>query len=253
MKKIIALMICALMLLSACGGTSANSGTAQKPVLVMGTNAEFPPFEFIGETGLVENYDGIDVAIAMQIAEDHGYTLEISNMEFDGLLAALSQGKIDFIAAGMSVTDERKENADASVEYYLAAQNIIVMGDDDSVTSGADLTDKTIGVQEGTTGDIICSDDMGLDVTRYKKGADAVMALKKGDVDAVVIDTAPAASFVKKNSDLKLITDDEFFGEEAYAIWVKKGNTELLDRINQTLTKMLNDGSIDKLSVEYSE
>lgn len=274
MKKIIKMLsvMCLAALLSACGGgapassnAAPSSGSAApasngaaansaKPVLTMGTNAEFPPFEFIAESGLVGQFDGIDVALAKQIADDHGYELKIENMEFDGLIAAVNTGKIDFIAAGMTVKADREENADASIKYYNAIQYIIVKKENNTVRSAADLIGKNIGVQEGTTGDFFADEDIDdATVKRYKKGVDAVLALKKGDVDAVIIDSAPAQAFVNQNDDLMIVEDSDFFGNEEYAMWVKKGNTELLEKINSTLQKMKDDGSIDELSRKYAE
>lgn len=249
MKKIAVILSMAMLVcgLAACGGDSAkNSDT-----ITFGTNAEFPPFEFVASNGVIGQYDGIDMAIAKQIAEKNDMTAEIENMEFDSLLIALENGQIDAVIAGMTVTDERKEEADFSTPYYEATQVMIVKEDSD-IKKASDMEGKRICVIQGYTGET-CVNDMGYAYEAFKKGTEAVMELVNGKCDVVVIDSATARKYVNDNEGLKIVEDPEAFEGEQYAIAVKKGNTELLDKINKVIEEMLADGTISDLAVKYSE
>ena len=223
--------------------------TVQDGVLTFGTNAEFPPFEFVAANGVIDQYDGIDMAIAKQIAEENGMTAAIENMEFDSLLIALQNGQIDAVIAGMTVTDERKEAVDFSVPYYTATQVMIVKEDSD-IAKAADMADKKICVVQGYTGET-CVSDMGYDYEAFKKGTEAVLELVNGKCDVVVIDSATAQKYVDDNEGLKIVEDPEAFTSEEYAIAVQKGNTELLDMINSAIEAKLADGTISDLSAQY--
>lgn len=219
--------------------------------LTFGTNAEFPPFEFVASNGVIDQYDGIDMAIAKQIAEKNGMTAAIENMEFDSLLVALQNGQIDAAIAGMTVTDERKEEADFSIPYYTATQVMIVKEDSD-ISSAADMENKKICVIQGYTGEI-CVKNMGYPYEAFKKGTDAIMELVNGKCDVVVLDSATSQKYVNDNEGLKIVEDASAFESEEYAIAVKKGNTELLDQINTAIDAMLTDGTIAELGAKYTE
>lgn len=225
--------------------------TKTEGVMTFGTNAEFPPFEFVAGTGVIDQYDGIDMAIAKQIAEDNGMTAAIENMEFDSLLIALQNGQIDAVIAGMTITDERKEAVDFSTPYYQATQVMIVKEDSD-IAAAADMADKKICVIQGYTGEV-CVNDMGYPYEAFKKGTEAVMELVNGKCDVVVIDSATAQKYVNDNEGLKIVEDAAAFEAEEYAIAVRKGNTELLDMINASIEAKLADGTISELGVKYTE
>ena len=265
-KKIVALVAAAAMVLSmaACGSTDNSSSdakdgsaaaettkTSDSDTLVMATNATFPPYEYVDG----EECKGIDIEIAQAIADAMGKKLEVDDIDFDSIIPAITTGKADMALAGMTVTDERKENVDFSDSYATGVQVIIVPEDSD-ITSPDDLAnDKMIGVQQGTTGHIYCSDTpekggFGEDhVTAYPNGASAIQALQTGKVDAVVIDNEPAKAFVAENPGLKIL-DTEYVTED-YAIAVKKGNTELLNQINETLAKLKADGTLQSIIDKY--
>ncbi len=224
--------------------------------IIMGTNAAFPPFEFTTSTGLVGEFDGIDVAIAKNIAESMGKELEVADMEFDGLIAAVSTGKVDMAVAGMTVTEERKQSVDFSDTYFTAAQVMVVAADNTDITKAEDLKNgKKVGVVLGYTGDGIVTDDLKLDesnIVRANRGLDVVQEVKNGKLDAVVIDSATGKALAEKNG-LKVVEDAEAFEAEEYAIAVQKGNTELLEAINKTLSDMKAKGEIDELAVKYNQ
>ena len=234
------------------GADAAGAVTTKtEGVLTFGTNAEFPPFEFVAGTGVIDQYDGIDMAIAKQIAEDNGMTAAIENMEFDSLLVALQNGQIDAAIAAMTVTEERKEAVDFSVPYYTATQVMIVKEDSD-IAAAADMADKKICVVQGYTGEI-CVNDMGYSYEAFKKGTEAVMELVNGKCDVVVIDSATAQKYVDDNEGLKIVEDASAFESEEYAVAVQKGNTALLDMINKAIEAKLADGTISDLGVQYTE
>lgn len=232
----------------------STDGTATEGVLVVGTNAEFPPFEYVSSDGIAEGadgskYDGIDMAIAKQVAEDNGMTLQINNMEFDSLIVALQNGQCDAIMAGMTITDERKESVDFSEPYYDATQ-VMVVPEDSDIQSAKDMEGKTIAVIQGYTGETAVK-DLGYEYESFKKGTDAILELVNGKADVVVIDSATASKYVSDNEGLKIVEDEATFGNEEYGIAVKKGNTALLDKINTVIEKMKSDGTIESLADQY--
>lgn len=260
--KIVALIACVCLVLgvfAGCSGdtptpttTPTNSPKADGDVIVMGTNAEFPPFEYVTDQGIVDKFSGIDVAIAKEIADNMGKTLKVENMEFDSLITALATGKVDFVAAGMTIRPDRQENVDFSDTYYSAKQVMIVKEGSD-IKSAADLKDKKIGVVLGYTGDTTVTEDLGYTPERFKKGADAVLDLVNGRIDVVVIDSAPAKAFVEKNPGLAIVEDAEAFEQEEYAIAVQKGDKELLEKVNKVLGELKDSGKIEEFGATYSE
>lgn len=228
-------------------GCASNASAAKE--IKFGTNAEFPPFEFVSANGVIGEYDGIDMAIAKQIGEDIGQTAVIENMEFDSLLVALQNGQIDAVIAGMTVTDERKESVDFSTPYYTATQ-VIIVKDDSDIASAADLEGKLTAVVQGYTGEV-CISDLGYEYESFKKGTECILELTNGKCDAVVIDSATAAKYISDNEGLKIVEDESVFGSEEYAIAVAKGNTELLEKINASIEKLLADGTIAELGDKY--
>lgn len=221
--------------------TAATGG-----VLTMGTNAEFPPYEYYEGGDIV----GIDVEIMAAVAKEMGMELQVEDMAFDSIIPAISSGKVDVGAAGMTVTEERQASVDFTNTYAKASQMIIVK-DGSEIAGPADLEGKVIGVQLGTTGDLYCTDleETGSTIERYNKGFEAVQALLQDKIDAVVIDGEPAKVFVEQSEGLKIL--EEAFTEEEYAMAVKKGNTELVDNINAALEKLEADGTLDEIVGKY--
>lgn len=218
----------------------------EKPV-VMGTQIGFPPFEMMDDNG---DPAGFDIDLSYMIAEKAGRELEIEDMDFNGLLAALQSGKIDFSAAGMSVTEERKKSVDFSDPYYTSRQ-VIVVPVDSAIASKEDLEGKIVAVQEGTTGEAMVNDEANAaSVASFKKNADVAMEVLTGRADAFVLDEEPSKAIVAKNADKIRILDVEF-GTEEYAIAVAKGNTELLDIINATIKEMKENGTYDAMIAKY--
>jgi amino acid ABC transporter substrate-binding protein len=237
---------------SAAEGTAASNGEAQ--TLVVGTNAEFPPFEYLGDDGEPE---GFDIALIKAIGEKLGMNVEVQNMEFDSLVAAIGS-KIDVAIAGMTIDEERQKTVDFSDPYYDAVQYVIVSADSDMAAKGADaamadLEGLTIGCQLGTTGNFIIEDDIANATAQtYNKAVDAVNDLINGKIDAVIIDKNPAEVFADKFAGQVVAIDGNQFGFsiEQYAIALPK-NSELKDQINQALADLKADGTFDALVSEY--
>jgi polar amino acid transport system substrate-binding protein len=239
MKKLAAAVLTGAMVLS-----FGMTAMAEGDVLVMATNAEFPPYEYREGDEIV----GIDAEVAALIADKLGMELQIEDMAFDSVLAAVQTGKADIAMAGITVTPEREMSVSFTDSYTTATQMIIVAEDSD-IASPDDLAGKTIGVQLGTTGDIYVDDVEDATVERYNKGFEAVQALIQGKVDAVVIDGEPAKVFVSQNEGIKLL--DEAFTEEEYAIAVAKDNEELLEKVNTALNELKDNGEFQKVVDKY--
>ena len=281
MKKLTALLLGTAMVLSlaACGGSASTASseaasseaasseetseaasseaasesadaaeltTVTAGKLTMSTNAAFPPYEMTADDG---SFEGIDIEVAAAIADKLGLELQVDDMDFDAALLAAQNGKSDMVMAGVTVTDERQKVMDFSDTYAEGIQSVIVREDSD-IASVDDLAGKTIGTQRGTTGYIYCTDDFGEDsVVAYDNGLTAVQALNNGQVDAVVIDNAPAKEFVAANTGLKIL--DTAYAQEDYAIGVAKGNTALLDAINGALEELQADGTLQSIVDKY--
>ena len=230
---------------SEAASTAAELTTVEAGKLTMATNAAFPPYEMTTDAG---EFEGIDVDTAKAIAEKLGLELQIDDMDFDAALLSVQQGKADIVMAGVTVTDERKAVMDFSDSYATGIQSIIVPNDSE-IASPDDLAGKTIGTQRGTTGYIYCSDDFGDEnVVAYDDGLTAVQALNNGQVDAVVIDNAPAQEFVAANPGLKVL--DTSYAEEDYAIGMAKGSA-LEDAVNKALEELKADGTLQAIVDKY--
>ena len=261
----------AALALTACGGSSSTASSAaassvassaaasseaasvsatelttvEAGKLTMATNAAFPPYEMTTDAG---EFEGIDVETAQAIADKLGLELQIDDMDFDAALLSVQQGKADIVMAGVTVTDERKAVMDFSDSYATGIQSIIVPEGSD-IASPDDLAGKKIGTQRGTTGYIYCSDDFGDEnVVAYDNGLTAVQALNNGQVDAVVIDNAPAKEFVAANPGLQIL--ETSYAEEDYAIGMAKGSS-LEDAINAALEELKADGTLQSIVDKY--
>lgn len=284
MKKFFALVMAAAMmvtLLAACGNTTTNTGntgnnttnnsantgdtdstgdaaftTVEEGKLIMATNAQFPPYEMVadGEGYEGTGFEGIDVEIAWAIAEKLGLELQIDDMEFDSSLLAVQNNAADVVLAGLSYSEDRDEVLDFSDKYATGVQVVIVK-------SGSDVTmdnlgdGKLIGTQRGTTGYQYASDTpenggYGEDaVIGYDNGATAIQALINGQVDAVIIDQAPAEEYVAANEGLEILPGN--WVEEDYCVAVDEGNTALLDAVQTALSELQADGTVDAIIAKY--
>ena len=248
MKKIIALALCALMLvcafsLVACGGEEAD---AKK--LVVATSPDFPPFETL-EGGEVV---GIEIDIANLICEELGYELVIEQIAFDSVIPGVQTGKYDCGMSGISVTPDREKNVLFTTPYCLAAQCIVVKVDS-TIAAKADLAGKKVSVQSGTTAEDFCL-GQGYTVDSYEANADAKLALTSGKVDAWVVDDLTAAEMCKGDATVKIL--DENMTTEPYAFAFNFEDEEMVEKVNEVLEKLISDGTIkgifDKFNAPYT-
>ena len=239
--KILALALAVVMMVScfaACGKKDAD-------VLVMATNAEFPPYEYHEGDKIV----GIDAEIAALIADKLGMELKIEDVAFDSIIPGVQAGKYAMGMAGLTVTEDRLKDVNFSDTYAQGVQVVIVKEGSDIKTID-DVTGKKIGVQTSTTGDIYATDDYGEEnITRYDNGAVAVQALASGKVDCVIIDNEPAKSYVASVEGLKIL-ETEYVTED-YAICFNKEDTDLKDKVNAALKELIADGSVQTIIDKY--
>lgn len=243
MKKLFALMMTVIMLMS------ATSALAEK--LVVSTECTFPPYEFIDGDKPV----GIDIEVAEAIALKLGYEgIEVMDIAFDNVIPAVTEGKADIAMAGLTATTERMASVYFSFPYATGIQ-VIIVKEDSAIASIDDLftCNPVIGVQMATTGDLYSTwdiEDEGLGkVSRFANGVDAVEALKNGKVDCVMIDSEPAKAFVAANEGLKIL--ESAYAEEDYAIAVAKDNVELLGKVTAALQDLIADGTVQSIVDKY--
>ena len=229
--------------------------TIEEGKLIMSTNAQFPPYEMVadGEGFNGTGFEGIDVEIASAIADKLGLELQIDDMEFDSALLAVQNNTADVMLAGLSYSEERDEVVDFTDSYATGVQVVIVK--DGSDVTMDNLGEKMIGTQRGTTGYIYASDTpenggYGEDhVLAYDNGATAVQALMNGQIDAVIIDEAPAKEYVAANEGLTILPGN--WVEEQYRAAVDEGNTALQNAINTALNELMDDGTVDEIIAKY--
>ena len=229
--------------------------TIEEGKLIMSTNAQFPPYEMVadGEGFNGTGFEGIDVEIAAAIAEKLGLELQIDDMEFDSALMAVQNNTADVMLAGLSYSEERDEMVDFTTSYATGVQVVIVKEGSDVTMDN--LGEKMIGTQRGTTGYIYASDTpenggYGEDhVLAYDNGATAVQALMNDQIDAVIIDEAPANEFVAANEGLTILPGN--WVEEDYCAAVDEGNTELLNAIDTALQELIQDGTVEEILSKY--
>lgn len=245
MKKMISILM-ALMI--------ACTGFAMADTLKMGSSIDFAPYEYYDDaTGDIV---GIDVEIAYAVAEKLGCELEIVDMQFDSIIAAVVSGKVDFGMSGFTVTEERKQNVDFSSTYTTAVQSIIVP-EDSAITSVDDLFNVenafNIGVQIGTTGDLYISGDVeanGLkhSVERFNKYHDAFAALASGKIDCIIVDDQVGIAYVNANEGMKIL--DTAYAFEEYAICFAK-ESELFAAFDAALQELIADGTVQTIIDKY--
>jgi polar amino acid transport system substrate-binding protein len=228
-----------------CGAKNDLDQIKTHGYITIGTSADFPPFEFLRDGKVV----GIDAEIANKIAEKLGVTLRINDVSLDSLAFNLKNGFIDFVASAWSYTEERAQNVDFSESYFTASQEIVVRKYS-SIKEPKDLAEKKVGVQLGSTGDDYTTTLRNMEVVRFEKCTDAIMALSNGNIDAIVMDGFAAEQVVHKNSN-HLQKLPKNLTEESYSLAVKKGNTELLEVINMVLAEIKQNGEFERMVKSY--
>lgn len=274
MKKlttaVVALMAIALALpLAGCAKKAPETkldSVKKAGKIILGTSADYPPYEFHTQVDGKDTIVGFDIAIAQEIAKDLGVTLEIKDMDFDGLLAALTSGNVDFIISGMTPTEERKQNVDFSDIYYFAEHGVLIRKADEAkyAASVESLKDKMVGAQRGAIQVKLAktrikgvaedkAEEPNAQVKELGKLPDLVMELKNSKVEAIVAELPVAKAYLGANDDLTLATYTFKDDDGGSAIAVKKGEAALTAEINKTIARLAADGSIDKFVSEASE
>ena len=268
MKKIVTLVLALAMVfaLCACGSAAAPAateapaaGAASSETLILGTSADYAPFEFMypDENGSM-TYGGIDVFAAEYIAETMGKTLNVENMSFDYLLASLQKGDYDIVMAAMEATDERKNAADFSDPYYTDYPAMILVKADkaDQYKTLADFDGKSVAAQTATTKEDIVKEQMpGANLVSLQNVNDIVNQLVNDKIDAAVLDGGVALQYEKSNADLKVASaSDELGAAEPYCIAVQKGDPKgLLPAINAAIEKMNSENKMDEFIAKADE
>lgn len=236
---------------------SAQTGDNQaKQKIVLGTSADYAPYEFHKTIDGKDQIVGFDIEIAKEIAKDMDAELVIQDMDFDGLLLALNAGKVDFVISGMTPTEERKEAVDFTDIYYLADQGVLVKaGEEGQYSSLDDLKGKRIGVQKGSIQEGIAQEIEGAKLTSLAKIPELVLELNSGRVDAVILEKPVAEQYASKQEKIVMsgIAIEQSEEEAGSAIAVKKGNQELLTNINATLERLKASGDIERFVIEANE
>lgn len=255
MKKLLCMMLVTVMTVSLVGcGSKKNDASNGEEVetkgkLIVGTEAGFAPYEYMEGDKVV----GIDMDIAQAIADAMGKELEIKTMDFDGALLAVEQGKVDFVAAGVSIDEDRATRMDFSDEYVSSTEVVVVNKENPMVATVEDLDGKIIGVQQGNIADYHVSDEENVkakEIKRYTKFSQASEDLKNSKIDCLVMDLYPAQELVAANESLVILEGTLF--EDKYAIAVQKGNTELLNKINEVIAQLIEDGKIEEFTANHT-
>ena len=257
MKKTVKLLSLAAafamaLTMTGCGNTATENkeneaspaADGDKKVLTMATNAEFKPFEYLEGEEIV----GADIDMAKAIAEYLECEIEITNIDFDAALTGAATGKYDMAVAGITANDERRQSMNFSDNYFTASQSIVVTADSD-IKSAADLEGKTVSCQEGTTGEQYLLDN-NYSIQSFKTASEGISALTTGKVDALVIDNAVAKALSAEQNGATVVLD-EALTQEAYAIALQLGNDELTAEINEALSALKADGTLNKIFEKY--
>lgn len=238
MKKFM-LLVMSILLLTGCKRDDNK--------LILATEAGFAPYEYYQDGEIV----GVDIDIAREIATSLGKELVIKDVSFDFIINEIKSGKSDIGAAGMSITKERLEEVDFSVEYAVSNQ-VVIVPMDSKITSIDQISNQRIAVQLGTVADSYVNKNYkDATVIRQKKYLSMVEDLKAGKVDLIIMDLLPASEIVKSNDGLKIL--DEYLFTDKYGMAIKKGNKELLDKVNDVLTRLMSEGKIEEYTIKHTQ
>ncbi|HQJ12335.1 MAG TPA: transporter substrate-binding domain-containing protein [Anaerolineae bacterium] len=258
----LSLMMLLSLTLSACNPTP----TEEAPIdddwsriqaagkIVVGTSADYPPFEFINEQN---DFDGFDIAVIREVGKRLGLTVELKDISFDGLIAALKAGQIDAIIAAMSATPERDKEVDFTLNYHIGTDAILVKEGSPLVISTAeDMAGKKIGVQTGTIHETWVQENLvatgkskDSDVSHYERAELAIADLKNGRIDVVAMDYFAAKAYIAQGG-VTMALEQNLSGENM-AIAVRDGSSRLQTQLNTVVQQMWDDGTIEKLAETY--
>ncbi len=217
--------------------------------LTVGSDIAYPPFEYTDkDTG---EYVGFDIDLMKEVAKRMGLEVKFVNTAWDGIIPGLLAHKYDVICSAMTITEERAKQVDFSDPYFEARQVIITRADDTSINDVEDLAGKVVAVQQGTTGDFaaqkLVEEGIQFEIKRFEGTPEALMAVQKGDADAAIIDNFVAYIAAKENPTIYRVVESDKFAPEYYGIAVNKDNPALLEKINEVLKEIKEDGTYDKI------
>jgi polar amino acid transport system substrate-binding protein len=239
------ILLAALMAVTACQGTTQMDDLG---TVTIGMNAEYPPFEYVNEDGVIT---GFDADLIDAIAEEAGFDYELVNTRWDGIFVALASGEFDAVISAATITEERAEKVNFSDPYFDAGQVIAVRADEEEIDGPDDLAGLRVGVQLGTTGDIWLTDETDAEVVRFDENTLAFQALANGDVDAAVADSTTAIDIVNSNPEMDLRVLSGVYTDEQYGIAVNKERDDLLEAINEGLAAVKASGEYDEIYDKY--
>jgi len=250
---VVALAICAAAVFAAGCGSSDDNGSGSESAggggggekLIVGSDVPYPPFEEFGKSKT--EFKGFDIEVVEAVAKKIGRTPEFKDTSFDTIFRDLAQGKFDLVASATTITDEREETVDFTNPYYLpSAQSIVVVKGASGLSTEKDLEGKTVGVQQGTTGEEYVEEEIDTKELRtYPQGPDTIPALEAGTIDAVVIDRPVAENIVKADDKVEIAGGIET--EEEYGLVVQQGEEELLDELNKALKEVVDSGEYETI------
>ncbi len=242
MKKSLALILSLILLVGSMALVNAEDN-----ILVV-TNPEYPPFEFVDSDGTIAGYD---VDVMNEVAKLAGFKVEYEAIAFDAVIPSVITNPNTIGVSGISITEERLLNVNFS-EGYIDAGLALIVKTDSPIKSENDLQGKTIGVQLGTTSDLKAEELVGKDnVATYKSFIEAVKDLQGQKIDAVIVDKPVGLAILSELNDPSLQILDMELAADLYGIAVNKSNTDLLDKINAALATMKENGFFDELNVKY--
>jgi polar amino acid transport system substrate-binding protein len=258
MKKLLALMLLSIVfILGACGtstdenSSNSDSGSSDEKVLVMGTSADYAPFEYI-DTAKSDDIIGFDIDLANALGEKLGYKIQVKDMDFSGLISALQSGKVDLVLSGMSPTAERAENVDFS-DIYFTAKDLVVTTKDSNIKSVQDLEGKKVGVQLGSIQEDAAKEiakTVKVTVENRDRIPQLIQEIKAGRFDAAIIEDVVATGYLNKEDMLTSFPAIEANEDAGSAIAFPK-NSDLTEKFNAELKKMKDNGEIDELVVKW--
>ena len=264
MKKVVCILLAVAMLavFAGCDSTSGKLEKIQKNgKIIIYTDPNFPPFEFMASDGV----KGVDVEIGKAIAEELGVQVEFQEGKFDSIIMSIKGGKGDIAISGFSITEERRQSVDFS-ETYINSVQYLILPEGSALKTVEDLAGKKVGVAKGYTGSLLIDDEINADegvlkgkgtaFTEYPSAMEAVLDMNNKKVDAVVMDEYVAKSIVSKQTGLiavELTYADGALASEEYGVVVPKNNPDLLKKINDVVNKLKSEGKIQEWVVTFSE
>ena len=244
-SKIFATLAAGVMALASFAASAADT-------LRVGTHPTFAPFEFLDSSS--REYVGFDMDMIREIGKRMNVEVEFVNMGFDGLIPALMTNNIDIVVSGVTITEERKKRVDFCEPYYQTGQGLMIrVGDEAKYQKIEDLHNKTIAVQIGTTGAEVAKGIPGTKIKAFNTSAEAFMDLKMNGSDVVITDRPVIGYFLVTNARAAkgLKRQPMQFDSEYFGFAVKKGNTELRDKVNAAMKSMKDDGTYDKIYAKW--